>query len=1197
MNKNILLDWLALNEKTEDAFHHLKMILQQGFTQISVLPSAEQEEQLWAAYWEQRAAQRLKGQQLLFFQYPYFQVTETGEKNLQPLLRWPCYLTPPAKGSTEWTIKILKSADVEPTNALPSKSEYNKAWCVWANQQFKYDWALLLHNCLQAGEQALKNLSVLAQSMMEQTNWETTTVHPALRSHTSIAYNKEDKIELLWMATIGVSTDQWEALEHENIEWHDRLEQTSAQIDRLNLLKLDPFQYKALKHGQRHRFSLIKGHASSGKTHTLIESVKAALLSGKPALIVAKNKASLKNIQQRLRKENLGELTFHWHNEATDLTVFQTKIRAANKITAPIATKDWKQWMATSGRLNRSRRSLGELYAAARRPVLKNDSWSELLGQYLEESRKEGKELLASQLTAASFQFTSKEFNEIKSSIYKTWPLYKEMDSIHHPLSNLNASIFVHQSLEESKLFIEQNADRFLTTAKALHQNYVRRQSQYADQLATHYESHYIKLREQLQALDALLEDGKNEFGKDVLASGQNTLKLYSRFSKRFKKAVHYREKVLKTYQGLQTLHEELDGFKFEWPSVKLNKIGTVLEAVAESYQEALQNWRTTFSGVIQNECLRLNHKTALPALKVSAAIMPMEEALEVFIDELNASGLYQLPLHSKTLTLSRQQKYLEDIIVQLEQSKSGLQTYDVFYYWQCNWFSLTELSRKTIQALLRSQPDDWQAAFASWYMNECLSQNYHPFPIVKNNAIPDYMTQMEELRSRLSVVIYKKWEKQYNTAIVKLKKLCKTELFSVEELFNKGGKYLPFYYPIALASPEMARKLAPYYKLVYLEDAQTLSAAAILPISEYCQQMTAFVDPNEDTFLNNSITQFLSKKGVSSNTLTGNYQLNFAQQALALGKNIVFHELEGRFNEADQSNEVEAFAVLKILNSIQKTPQHTYPSVGVITMTSGQRNKIQSLFYRIKKDRLNGVEMLQQLERNGLKVLTGDEVPGQHFDHIVFSTVHAPIDIKGHLSPQLAALNQGVQKANLAAIENAMRPNTCWDVLCSMPDQELKERMNWLDKKGEQKFGYLLTLLKHIAQGADEEAYTTSKYWDKTQLLEEKNTLATELQYRLAAQLPDWSFAFSRPSGVDQSFIEAQAPNGKKAALLPDGFIANSTYTTLDWEHEQQQRLALSSYHILRFSTEGLWKDPSFTCLRLVNQLSALADNYREEE
>lgn len=1197
MKAILQLDWLSLLGKTEDAYQHLKQLLETGQTQLQCLPNTQLEKQLWSLYWAQRSALRLKGQEVLFFQYPYFQYPKQAAKPMEALLRWPCRLQPPTKANQHWSLSIANGWQSNSFSYSGLKATYNQHWLQWATNETQEDnWAELLNNCLQAGQDSLKHLSLLVQKMMEQQDWQSATVQPALRALHSISADEQNdgQAHLYWSASIVANQDCWQAIDASQIDWQASYD-ADATADYLNLLRLDPKQYEALSRATQERFVLARGGNSAGKSHVVIEGIKGHLLAGQSCLIVAREKGSLRRIEKALKQAKLEDYYFYWQQEQTDLTIFQSGIQAAARKTNTLTTQEVAKWQAGLGRQNRNIRVLRERYKASRKTVFDGSSWLSTLGRYLSQARIEGKELLASQLQAAQFKFNEQEFDTIKREISKTQLLYKDIGNVHHPLSNLNAAIFIHQSFDESKLFIERTSGRLLEQAKRLHKSYVKRQSRYADELATYYESCYIRLRTQLEKLNALREDATNEFGADMMASSQGVLKLYGTFSGRFKKAISRREQIAVAYAQLAEVHQSQYAFSFEFPDFKINKLLDELVQLLADYEQQLMEWRGSFVQSVQEEMFRLNHKTALSELKASADIMPLEQSLEDFIDELNASGLYQLPLRSKNLTLSKQQKNLEDIIAQLEHTRAALTNYESFFYWQKNWFSLTEASRRTIQALLRAQPQNWEAAFASWYLNENLNQAYVPFPAIEEQTKGEAVDEVNLLRLKQTAFIQYTWLNPRNAALSQLKNNLRTPAATLTHLLAENGKAIADYYPVCLASPELASLLAPYYQHVFLENAQSLSANEVLPIAAHSQKMLCIVDNDEEAFKTAGIGQFLSAKGVASTQLNYQHGKNFAREALALGQNIRFYQLDGRFDEQAKTNEVEALEVLKILNNIQPTPQKTFPSVGVVCMTIEQRNAILEFFYRIKKDRLTGVETLQQLERNGLSVITAEELVGQDFDQIILTAVHAPIDIKGHLSPYLSQLNEPYQRATLTALESCIHGSTHWHVLSSMPMGEIDARLEWADQPGEQHFARIIKLLSLVAQFDYNAAYELGKTWDLPAQNLEGNYLAEELKYRLSPHLPDWTFSITKLENIKHPLLIAKHQT-TKVVLLADGFVSETPNTTLDWEYEQQHHLMLSKYKLISFSAEGLWKDPSFSCLRIANKLEACLLEEEEE-
>ncbi|PTM12655.1 MAG: hypothetical protein DA408_09610 [Bacteroidetes bacterium] len=1178
---------MLLTSDPESAYAWLKSLLDTGQATLALDPSTEQETLLWHLFWQQRAARRTRGQQVLYFSYPYFLPPEPAAEPVA-LLRWPCVLAPPETTRRHWLLRT--DSDRQPT--------LNAAWCHWVASQYPHDWWAQLQRCLQPGPQALETLGAFALALAEHTPWQMSTVQPALTT-TSSFYTADASAgvgNLAWIARLGLLTNNWSSPAGLPNYWRETLAYEDSVIDDLSLPALSPTQYQAFWQVYGNKYVLVEGRLGTGKSESVLELIKLCLWQGKSCLVVAREKSSLVNLQQALANNQLEDLSFLWQDGLTDLPILEGLVKSFDKSATYFPAYDALQWRTDLTRLNRTQRQLDELYQASRQQVFGNKNWTELLGDYLRVSRRQGKELLASQLNVNNYQFTPAEYQDILQAIELTQPLHEELGSVQHPLSNLSAAIFIHQDLEESEVFIRQTTERLMGIARPLHERFVRRQSRYADQLAAHHEAYYLQLRTRLVQLEEQLEDSENAFGADTLRSGDRTLKLYGQFSDKFRLALTQKTVILNGYADLRDLHEQRAVFAFAWPQVKPNRLLATMGTQLATYRIQLEEWRGTLSTRIQEELIRLNHKTVLEELPVSSTIEPLEQELEVFIDEVNASGLYQLPFQSKTLTLARQQKYLEEIIDQLERSQDGLSQYVAFYHWQRNWFSLSEIARKTIQALLRSRPDDWQAAFTSWYFNESLLKKYRPFPVLAKDLAREYTQGVQQIRAQLSQVVNKDWEARRSNALGQLKPALRQWPNQATELLATYGHPVAQFKPVALANPEQAVALAAHYDLLILENAQTLASSELVPVLPQARQVVAFADPDQRGIVDDDVVGMLEKGQIVRQRYSDEEAIRLPSYFQQHAVKVNLHQLDGRFDENSLTNEVEALELLKLLNTIEKKPQQTYPKVGIIALNIAQRDLILQLLYRIKRERSPGAELIQQLERNGLEVLHGSDPVEQSFEVLFVSTVFGTIDYQGHLSPLMAMLNQPYYHASLKIIEAALQATHEIHWLNSLPLDELRVRATWADRQGEQLLAKLVFVLQAKANNNAAELEHWNAGWFPVLENKHPHALANELVVRLGQQLPDWEWSLEVPSGISQEVLVAHPPLGKAVVLLTDGFVSQYPQTTHDWEVRQQDQLLAAGYAILPFSTEQLWKDPTRTCHRLVSQLTGLAVTPQKE-
>ena len=1183
-------DWMTLLDDQDAAYQWIKSLLTTGNAECLLQPRAEQAATLWHLYAEQRSARRLEGRHVLYFTYPYLLVAEEEQTTAHSLLRWPVLLEPPVNTRSEWRLRI-------DTNHQPA---YNKRLFGQLVEDVKGNWHDHLSAAISPAQDSLERLRIFVGDLLEKTMIQAASTYPALASFPPAERFPKpgEASELWWSATLTLDAENWEFTPAIADHWKSPLPYEESAIGDLVLARLSPCQYAFFRQVYGQRFALLQGNQPHYFSDTINELLKVVLWQGKSCLIIARHKAALEQGYAKLMKSpRLKHFAFLWQDEYTDLPVLAGKVKTFDKDRPVVAAYDAVQWRTKLNRASRFQRQYDTWFSASRQAIFGEKSWSELLGYYLHFSRIEGKELLASQLNASQYQYQPVEYREIVRALASTEPLHRQLNTLHHPLSNLNSAIFVHQEEQESQAFIRSTTTKLLTIARKLHQRYVRLQSQYADQLAAFHEAHYLQLRTALEHAEELWEDGQNSFGTDTLRSGDRTLRLYGRFSDKYQQALAQKERILQAYGALKEAHQAVGPFEYTWPDQKPAALLAQMRELLRGYRKSLEGWRNQLSHLIQEDMLRLNYKTGRSELESTAQVEPLELELEVFMDEVNASGLYQLPLQSKTLTLPRQQKNLEEIIDQLEQTTEGLTDYSAFYAWQRNWFSLSELARKTIQAILRSRPNDWEAAFSSWYFHQCLQQNYDPIPVLNGDAATQHIAEVEQLRAQLPGVIVKDWESRQKQAAADLKPMLKFWPDSVRKLLKNYGSSVGDLFPIAYANPETGAELAKYYDLVILDRAEELSISDSAEVLNEAQQLAILTPGEVDELPSDHLLRHLRHGDIPSTLCRPVAGSSLIERWTSRNAQVQFYQVEGRYSSENQTNEVEVQEAVKLLNAVPQGEGLRYPRLGILCWTKAQRDAVQYMLYQIKKERSPGTDLILQLERNGLTVLSVEEATAQQFDELIVSLSFGAIDHKGHLPEHLQELNTTAGFSKLQHLEECLRAAKKIHFLNSVPLDEVEGRLTWIDRPGER----YVALLTAAAKAMAEQSYATLQEllesWPATGLREKPDdSLAVELSYRLGQLLPDWTWTFQMPQQIGEHTLVAKAPNGRQILLLADDFIARGRATTLDWENWQRDRLRLAGYQILSFSSEALWKQPAKTCHRIAAQLAGLATIQEEE-
>jgi hypothetical protein len=384
---------------------------------------------------------------------------------------------------------------------------------------------------------------------------------------------------------------------------------------------------------------------------------------------------------------------------------------------------------------------------------------------------------------------------------------------------------------------------------------------------------------------------------------------------------------------------------------------------------------------------------------------------------------------------------------------------------------------------------------------------------------------------------------------------------------------------------------------LVILENAGSLTSDDAAGVLSKARQLVVFANPSQVGDQYRELVTLLRKGDIPTVKFPYPEVATLPAHWNRHAERVHVHQLDGRFDENTQTNEVEALEVLRLLNKIEQKPQKTYPQVGIIALTIEQRDMILQLFYRIKRERSPGAELIQQLERNGLQVFYGNDAIAQQFDILFVSTVYGPIDHQGHLSSRISALNEDHAHAGLNILESVLSDSESVHFLNSLPLDELRERLAWQDRPGERYLSRMILLAHAQANHDHTQVEALSIYWEPTQPDELKpDVLSEELILRLSKLLPDWEWMVEVPKGIRQAVLVASAPEGQRIVLLTDSFVARDRYTVHDWEIWQRDKLRLAGYQIISYSSEQLWKNTDNCCRKIARQLTEIISKEEEE-
>lgn len=1205
----LFYDWIRLAGSQESAYRFLNDWLSGAGAQQLLSPSGEQAAWIESAYFQYRQSEKLRADRNLYIGYPFAVARRGDTLYAAPLFLWPCRLEPSRESAAGWEISIAES---EPPMAHP----------FWLNTILNPGDTQENHPLQAALREGVRPavLSKLAQTLGQLPQWEVNDTQAALAPllQPEEVCPEDGHAKLIWSAACGIlSADLLLQQTPAAVNWRETAPAGSLPDHAYSHLPLDPYQAQAMAALRVQKHVLAHGSGGAGKTHLGAHLVANALSNGRSCLVLANDLAALESYRQHLAAVGLDGALFGLRSPQLDRQLLLTQLTAMERRTARQSDYNRQEFGLTVRRLQRLQERLDARYQAVRKRAFGGSSWSDTVGLYLAAAKKQNKDQLASQLNPQHFDYTESEYQTIRTAITQARPLFEALGIMQHPLSVLNAGIFLHQDMAQSLAFIESTSASFKEDALRLYNQLIRRSGQYTDELQQRHERHYRELLQHLHGLEELLEDSAGEVGEELLRSSKPTLKLYGAFSEKFREALNRQEQLQLGFEQLKQLHTQRGAFAFEWPAdARAVRKPESMRELLKRFSESLDQWRNGLPAGIQDDAHRLNARTVLPELASGKYIAEAEQKLENLIDAINESGLFQLPLEAKMATMPRRQKFLEELADKLDNILRNLDNYEAFYYWQRHWFTLPDKCRKIIHALGRLPTSEWAIAFDSWYFFHCLNTTYDPVPPPPSDAVERYAQNWESLKAVLPAQTRKDREQSRDEALKRLKGIHKEPAparwqddAGWPELLARHGADLTQAFPIWVTTPALAQRLMSrspeLFDYLIIENAHQLSPETGTACLGLARQCLLLADSGQENLLPTSLVKEARRNGIASVYLNGLHRRAAGDVAGITRGMIVpeedsgirYTQVDGRYNPAIDSNEAEAQEVVRLLNQIEETPQRTYPCVGVVTFTRGQRDLILSYLLRIKRQRLAGVELIQQLERNGLGVYCLDEIGGQTFDLLLVSGAYGPINLSGELPRAIEGFETPRHQALLMGLLGAYRREL--HIISSLSAQALANLL----AVGHGGLPLLAGFFQYAAAGGNaDEARSVLAQLRK--IINNglgahgaSSPLLDEIVSRLESYFPGVSLATAAKwNGINAPLL-LTASQQKPVIALADGFVAEGSTTDYYWEWQYIQKVRALGAAVQSVSSQDWWKNPTAETVRLAGAIRGLMAGVPEEE
>ncbi|MCC7244863.1 MAG: hypothetical protein IT269_04235, partial [Saprospiraceae bacterium] len=607
--------------------------------------------------------------------------------------------------------------------------------------------------------------------------------------------------------------------------------------------------------------------------------------------------------------------------------------------------------------------------------------------------------------------------------------------------------------------------------------------------------------------------------------------------------------------------------------------------------------------------------------------IRELEDSLDAFLEEFNGAGLYQETVRHEMLTIPKRQEFLEEQIARLEDTQFYLRDFDDFYVWQKHWLSLPPMAQKVVRALCKIKPQNWQAAFESWYLHHFLQHEFNPSMLWDEVTLENLSNYGRELRQVLPAQISSYWQERKAKALKGLKSSFAKDYknwfgkdnrnlsanLKAEDLFQHHINPLTETLPVLLTTPQVALDVVQLSNMVFdvvlVDEGHNIPKQECYHLFNMARHIVVFGDEKQDMtpFAEDDILEFC--KGIGAKTLHLDYQhqdtpegwVRFNKIAFgtpfkripsgrsALDSTVVAN-VGGRYDEATGVNEAEARQIIDWLNLIEPTPSHTYPVVGIACATVQQRDLIASQLLRIRQRKMAGWEKIQQLYLNGLGVYQFAELQGQHVDVMLLSLTHGMTDAQGSLTKHLHFWNNQLGFNQLHVV--LTRATQKFYIAHSIPEglhSVLAADKNFI---GTCVLSHLVTFADYLQRGereaAEEQLNKMKTLLDYQETWFEPTAFSEEVEAALKPYFEPSQMKHSAAAAGMRVplFIEGKTPDENSCVLAFDGVLASSDLPSYEWEEKLGNYFRKQGIAYVPVYAADWWRGPKQEARKLASKL-----------
>ena len=585
---------------------------------------------------------------------------------------------------------------------------------------------------------------------------------------------------------------------------------------------------------------LLYGPEDSGKTRTAAAFLPALMSDGGSCLYLCSEQTTQSGLNSMLEKMGLKESgVWFVEQESPAVESLLYQISKLPESIKKLPKFDEKAYNLQLQQFLTLREKLSARYDAIQKPMLDGTDWTNMVGRFLKNHRKDGKQYLSRLLDTAAYKWTLEEYRQLRSQILENRNRFSSVQSLQHPLTLLQDYIFVKMDEDTACDWVKENVLTYTKLLRDLYKKYTNFIDAYSDDLRFHYEGHVKELKNKIENIRRDIKVYQSVYGNSFDFSDGFTktrLRILSVFSKQSGQILGAKEEIFNSYEALKTMY--LEKKYFEYNLAPFNKYLNLsdISRDLEGFEQAADAWFLRIPKIVKQKIKDLTLKMPLkPDLKQK--FEQLEQQLEHFFQQLEQKEIFKPVEKPKSQKATERENQLRNLLEQFTAVESNLRIFREFFRWRTHWLSLGENCRNLIAALVSVRPQSWETAYDSWYLYHYLDKNYSLHLPETDFPLQTYMDLQAKLRELVPVnalinvrehqaerLAELKKEQSFNPAKIS-SKFQEVKLKSLVE--QLGIDLISELFPLIVIKPSLADKIFEHkvalFDCIIMDDAQLL--------------------------------------------------------------------------------------------------------------------------------------------------------------------------------------------------------------------------------------------------------------------------------------------------------------------------------------------------------------------------------------